>query len=54
MATNLRMSVSPVEAAFRAALASRLEAKPVHASAQPRRDARLPARSRAELGTTAA
>lgn len=54
MATNLRMSVSPVEAAFRAALASRLEAKPVHAPALPRRDVRRSAGSRAELGTTAA
>ncbi len=52
MATNLRMSVSPVEAAFRAALASRLDAKPVHA--RPRRDVGRAARGGADLGTTAA
>jgi len=54
MATNLRMSVSPVEAAFRAALANRLDAKQDHAAPRPRREAARSARGSAQLRTPAA
>ena len=54
MATNLRMSVSPVEAAFRAALVGRVDAKPAHAQARARRDAPRTARRDADLETSAA
>jgi DNA-binding transcriptional LysR family regulator len=55
MATNLRMNVSPVEAAFRAMLASRLDAGTDRAPPRPRRGASRPSRSgAAALDSTAA
>jgi DNA-binding transcriptional LysR family regulator len=53
MATNRRMSVSPVEAAFRAALATRIDTGTGDAPARPRRVG-LAARAGATIGTTAA